>query len=203
MLTTNPFAAYNVTFPYVYWDNFIPEEELAVIEKYLNDRSLEEGTLVESGNNKSRTSEDIRITSVSMINVAPENKYLFDRLLQLTDFINSQFYNYDLLGFDHLQYTVYDKVGSHYAYHMDMIMDEKITGVLQLPRKLSFSLILSNPDEFEGGEFEFLTGAESIKAEQKRGRVIAFPSYLLHRVTPVTKGVRKSLVFWVCGPKFR
>jgi PKHD-type hydroxylase len=75
---------------------------------------------------------------------------------------------------------------------------------LLIPRKLSFSLVLSDSADYEGGALEFFTSsAGPSEAEQKRGRVIAFPSYMVHRVTPITKGVRKSIVFWVVGPKFK
>jgi PKHD-type hydroxylase len=73
-----------------------------------------------------------------------------------------------------------------------------------VPRKLSMSLLLSDPSEFEGGEFEVKTDSDiPINLEQKRGRAWFFPSWALHRVTPVTKGVRKSLVLWVGGPPFK
>jgi PKHD-type hydroxylase len=206
MLTTKPFTAYNVTFPYIFWDDFIPEDELTVMENYFKSQPITTATVASSTpeNPDGIIEKDIRDTAVSMVNADAENAWIFSRLLQLTDFVNSQFYNYDLLGFDYLQYTLYNTSGSHYSYHMDMIMDDKITGKLVLPRKLSFSLILSDSDEYEGGEFDiFLGDKNTVTPEQKRGRVIAFPSYILHRVRPVTKGVRKSLVFWACGPKFK
>jgi PKHD-type hydroxylase len=203
MLSTTPFNAYNVTFPYVYWDNFFTEEELTALELYVDSQTLEEAKIV-TNDGKQETDKVIRFASVALINCKDENLWIFDKLFQITELLNSQFYNYDILGFDHLQYTVYDRTGSHYSYHMDMCMDDKAKGSLELPRKLSFSLILSKPEEYEGGELEFMTSGElNTNPEQKRGRVIAFPSFVLHRVTPITHGVRKSLVFWACGPKFK
>jgi PKHD-type hydroxylase len=73
---------------------------------------------------------------------------------------------------------------------------------LAIPRKLSFSLILSDSSEYKGGEFEFDTGTAD-KAEQKRGRVLAFPSFVKHQVTPIKSGTRKSIVWWALGPKFK
>jgi len=202
MLTTKPFIAYNITWPYIYWDNFFTEEELTEMELYFNSQNLEEAKLASGVDGV--TNSSVRITSVAIIQSKDENNWIFHRLLQLTDAINSQFYNYDLLGFDYLQYTIYDKAGSHYSYHMDMVMDDKTKGGLELPRKLSFSLILSEKEDFEGGEFEITISENGkITPEQKRGRVLAFPSFILHRVTPVTSGIRKSLVFWACGPKFK
>jgi PKHD-type hydroxylase len=68
-------------------------------------------------------------------------------------------------------------------------------------------MVLSDPSEYEGGQFQMQTGSPEedklMTVEQLKGRVIGFPSFLLHRVTPVTKGTRKSLVIWVEGPKFK
>jgi PKHD-type hydroxylase len=75
-------------------------------------------------------------------------------------------------------------------------------GMIQ-PRKLSFTLLLN--DDFEGGEFMVNLGNENdaIHVEIPKGRLIAFPSFIIHSVKPVTKGFRKSIVIWVSGPKFR
>jgi PKHD-type hydroxylase len=71
------------------------------------------------------------------------------------------------------------------------------------PRKLSFSLVLSDNSEYDGGTFEVMYSKKPEQLQQKKGRLLVFPSYMLHRVNPVTRGTRKSLVFWVVGPKFR
>ena len=86
-----------------------------------------------------------------------------------------------------------------YRFHPDTANGEM--GV----RKLSVSLLLNEQDiDFEGGEFLFNTGNESNphKIVIERGSMVLFPSYMLHAVSPVTKGVRKSLVVWVEGPNF-
>ena len=201
MLSTKPFTAYCSTYPYVFWDNFFTEEELTRMELYFDTQKLVEGGIGGTNENNKVT----RITSVAFIPANDENSWIFNRLMQMTEFINTQFYNYDLIGFDYLQYTVYDKVGSHYSYHMDMTMGgDQFAYVALPPRKLSFSLILSEREDFEGGDLEFKMSDDPVpNPEQKRGRVIAFPSFMLHRVTPVTQGIRKSLVFWACGPKFK
>jgi len=61
---------------------------------------------------------------------------------------------------------------------------------------------LSNPADYEGGEFEFLLVTDEL-GPRSRGSLIAFPSYLAHRVRPVTSGTRLSLVSWIGGPPFR
>ena len=91
-----------------------------------------------------------------------------------------------------------DKRIVEYKWHLD-----KGPGEDRPPRKLSMVLGLLDPDEYEGGDFEIKTGVESQVLPLKKGRVIAFPSWTLHRVTPVTKGIRKTVVIWVGGPKFK
>jgi PKHD-type hydroxylase len=71
------------------------------------------------------------------------------------------------------------------------------------PRKLSLILQLSDATEYEGGELQLKDSSDHTAVERKKGHLIAFPSYLLHRVTPVTKGIRRSLVVWISGPAFR
>jgi len=85
----------------------------------------------------------------------------------------------------------------HYDWHMDAALP--INGI---QRKLSVSILLSDPSEFEGGELQF-KGAEDEKIFTKQGSIVVFPSFIEHRVTPVTKGVRYSAVTWISGPSFR
>ena len=103
----------------------------------------------------------------------------------------------------HIQYTVYDERDSHYKWHCD-------TGNTDLlneceSRKLSISLLLSNPDEYEGGEFQLqLCGrSDMITMKPPLGHAIIFPSTSVHRVRPVKSGRRVSLVGWYGGPNFR
>lgn len=85
----------------------------------------------------------------------------------------------------------------YYDWHMDAGIPEN--GV---QRKLSISILLSDPSEFEGGELQF-KGIEERKILTKQGSIVVFPSFIEHRVAPVTKGVRYSAVSWASGPSFR
>ena len=91
-----------------------------------------------------------------------------------------------------MQITRY-KVGQYYDFHIDGNGFDRMP-VNNKARKISTSIILN--DNFKGGEFEFL-GLDKIEA--KRGSAIVFPSWIPHRVKPVTKGIRYSLVAWVGG----
>ena len=99
-----------------------------------------------------------------------------------------------------VQFTEYHaSEGGHYNWHHDINWNANN----KLDRKLSITVQLSGPDEYEGGEFEF-SECESPKDNVKaKGTVLVFPSYLQHKVKPVTSGVRKSLVAWFEGPRWR
>ena len=92
-----------------------------------------------------------------------------------------------------VQLTAYDKDG-FYGWHEDW--DPFAIG--PSIRKVSVVALLSDPSEFEGGEFQF---EEGVNVEMKKGSVIAFPSFVRHQVTPVTSGKRYSAVCWINGPK--
>jgi PKHD-type hydroxylase len=71
-------------------------------------------------------------------------------------------------------------------------------------RKLSISIQLTDPEEYEGGELKLYDGEEEgVLMDKTQGTLIIFPSYVLHEVMPVTKGTRNSLVTWVTGKQFK
>ena len=198
-----------VTYPFCFWDNLFTDEELAKVEEYCSKQEMIEGTTV-GKNGETDTEQEARKSTIAFINPNDENMWIFDRLLWVADKINERFYRFDLNGFDAFQYTVYDgdeQEPGKYDWHMDTILGtDKPLNMIET-RKLSMSLILSSPDDYEGGKFQIQSGSpdeeKCITVEQVRGRVIAFPSFMIHRVTPVTEGIRKSIVVWVEGPKFK
>ena len=119
--------------------------------------------------------------------------------------VNSSMFGFNIsFGFNSLQYTEYNGDGpspQFYDWHMDCLFDNAV-----LDRKLTAVVQLSNPDDYEGGLFEMEGCARplfNVEPFLPRGSLLIFPSYLKHRVLPVTKGLRKSLVTWYNGPKFR
>jgi PKHD-type hydroxylase len=70
-------------------------------------------------------------------------------------------------------------------------------------RKISLVVQMSDPEDYEGGSLELNTGGPIVEPTKTKGSVIIFPSYLLHRVTPVTSGLRKSLVLWAGGSSLK
>ena len=118
-------------------------------------------------------------------------------------------WNFDIVWPEHAQFTVYNK-GHYYGWHTDssghMYESEIQKGLI---RKLSVTVSLSHPHEYEGGLLEFNIGdmdkQDTIQCAEilPRGSICVFPSYTEHRVTPVTKGKRMSLVQWTNGPEWR
>lgn len=95
-----------------------------------------------------------------------------------------------------LQFTEYT-VDQYYGWHMDTFMLED--GM----RKLSIIIQLTDPSDYEGGDFQFrLHGGQvdDVPMLRQRGTVLVFPSWIEHQVTPVTKGKRQTLVAWMSGP---
>ena len=101
--------------------------------------------------------------------------------------------NFQIDGVDHLQLTKYVAPSGYYNYHID---GNGYTQVNSKARKISMTCLLN--DDFEGGDLSFYVTNE-YTVPMKQGDLIFFPSYLLHKVTPVTKGTRYSLVAWFVG----
>jgi len=84
-----------------------------------------------------------------------------------------------------------------------ILVDHHFQGAGQFPRKLSFSMQLTDPSEYEGGNTRLITSHEPFDIPKTKGSITFFPSYTLHDVQPITKGTRKALVGWVLGPKWK
>lgn len=178
------------------WENGFSEEELAQIDEIGSSLTIDDSRV--SGGVQV---EGIRKSKNSWIPLNSNTQFLYDRLAWIARQLNGQFFDLDISGFfENLQFTIYDSEGSHYDWHMDRGSSGS-TGFP--PRKLSLVLQLSDPSEYEGGTLELFTQHEPTQVLKKKGLVAAFPSYILHRVTPVTSGIRKSLVVWLAGPKFK
>jgi len=142
---------------------------------------------------------DTRDCSVAFFNSYSENAtWIYQRLTATILDINARFLNYDLSRIESLQFTRYESGNKEfYGKHIDALYRAFAL------RKLSFSVMLSDPADYEGGDLLLHYGKTPVMASNARGKIIFFPSYLLHEVTPVTKGTRYSLVGWVTGPPFR
>lgn len=182
---------------FVVWDNAFAPDELAQLIAFGDSLTAETAT-VKSGDPNRAIRQDIRITQTAWIPPAAETKWIYDRIQRVARSLNDRTYQFDLSGFsENLQYTIYHGTeGGHYDWHVDH-------GPLRVQRKFSISVQLSDPSDYEGCNLEFQAGNKIETAPRTLGAVIGFPSYVLHRVTPCTKGTRKALVAWTTGPKLR
>jgi PKHD-type hydroxylase len=140
---------------------------------------------------------DYRTSEISWINDEIAHSWLFDRISDLALVANREMWNFDLYGYqDGLQYTIYYDNDGHYDWHVDL-------GPGMSNRKLSCVVQLSDPSEYDGGDLQMNNGSNIITVPKKKGLVTFFSSFVLHRVTPVTRGTRRSLVAWISGPNLR
>jgi PKHD-type hydroxylase len=128
--------------------------------------------------------------------------FLVDVAFQFAVAANKNAFGVNITDLPQLQYTVYDgKNQGYYDWHADTFW------TMQEPfdRKLSIIIQLTDGKDYEGGDLELEGGIPPFDKDEirKKGSVIVFPSVLHHRVTPVTKGIRKSLVGWIEGPASR
>lgn len=179
-----------------YWENFLSNEEIQILINHSQWENCKQGKVGEKEEiNERRKSE------IVFIYPTQELIYIWEKLGAIVEEVNKQFFGFELTGFyEGAQLTMYkEEYLGKYDWHTDYHYN-----IQNPPRKLSMSLLLSDPSEFEGGELQITRGENSQQSlEQKQGRAWFFPSYLLHRVTPITKGCRKSLVLWIHGPDFK
>lgn len=185
---------------FVTWVNGFTNEELDKIINYGDSLIKEKASI--GGYTVESDYAHLRESQVSWIDLNVDTVWLYDKLAYILRQLNAQFYRYDISGFnEHFQYTVYHgNTNGHYSWHVDEANARHIDSP---PRKLSMVLQLSDPADYEGGDLELMRSSQIETVEKSRGLIAVFPSFRLHRVTPITSGIRKTLVIWSTGPAFR
>jgi len=171
----------------------ISEESVDKLRTILDSKTLRDAQV---GSDEGTVNASKRRSKIFWLPKTDEFHEIYKILFELIIQCNSNFYRFKLSDItEEIQYTVYNESDQgHYDWHIDM-------GPSKERRKISLVVQLSDPSEYEGGELQINTGS-IIVPEMEKGTVILFPSYLLHRVTPVTRGTRRSLVLWINGPAF-
>lgn len=182
----------------IVWENIFSAAELDAMEQHGERLTLEKAELVAQGTGR----DSIRVTKVAWFERNAQTERFYARVEEIVLRLNAQFFHYDLSGLVSFQYARYDAAEcGHFDWHKDYGKDYGAPD--QEPRKLSLSIQLSDPAHYQGGDLEVRAGNQVDVAPKARGTIIAFPSYVLHRVTPTTSGARKSLVVWAVGPEFK
>ena len=208
----------------IWYHTGLPKDIVNILDDYVSekfDSEMKDSELIGRHKDKNkRNSENAWINT---------NHWIAGFIWHYVNKANRENFRYDLTNIDgeNLQYTKYSE-GQFYNWHNDAGINNyykpqyvansgnsnddsdnlQVTDFLktscELVRKLSFTLQLSDPDEYEGGNVQLIddTGKSYI-APRQRGTIILFDSRTQHRVIKVKKGVRKSIVGWVLGPRWR
>ncbi len=178
---------------FIYYQGLFQSYEIDKILNFWDDDKTIKATI--SGDEK--YNDDLRKSSVMFIDNTAENEWIYNKLASLAINCNNERYWFDLLGFhQELQLTRYTE-GDFFDWHLDF----GAGGISA--RKLSMTVQLSDPDDYEGGDLQFMINQKIVNAPREKGTIVIFPSFIIHRVTPITKGTRQSIVGWVSGPPFR
>jgi PKHD-type hydroxylase len=197
----------------------LPEDVVNIVEKDLTEKF--DPSMADSRLHGDALNKDKRDSQNTWI---PSNHWVGGFLWSFVERANRENFLYDLSNIDgeSLQYTRYE-TGQFYGWHNDAGLATQYKPVsvgnrgngqenvqdfvnenCERVRKLSFSLQLSDPDDYEGGNVQFMDeGGKSYFAPRKRGCIVLFDSRTQHRVLKVTKGTRKSIVGWVVGPRWK
>lgn len=207
-----------MAFQSVWYDTQLPEEIVKILETELKifDQNLENSRI---GTNT--LEEKIRNAKNAWI---PDTHWVAGFIWHYVCKANREnfLYNIENIQASCMQYTVYDE-GQFYNWHQDLgisgfykpnvlpgqcdpqqNLEDHILRETERIRKLSFSLQLSDSEEYDGGQFQLLEeGGKIYTAPKKRGTLIIFDSRANHRVRKITKGTRKSIVGWIVGPRWK
>jgi PKHD-type hydroxylase len=187
---------YSVNHPsFAWWEGTFSEQELDWLQERAT--AAKEDAHVQGRLSKEELSK-IRRSQLSWLHKTSETAWVFEKLAHTVSLLNAQFYRFDLTGFgEALQLTSYNESEQGmYRWHQDF-------GGNGPSRKLSLVLQLSDPSNYDGGNLQILTDGKPQNVRKQRGLITVFPSYTLHQVTPVTSGVRHSLVAWITGPAYK
>jgi|TARA_B100001094_G_scaffold302962_1_gene330676 PKHD-type hydroxylase len=207
---------------------YFTEEECNTLIEIANCNKIDEGKIGNISNNQEEGNKDDNIRSSSIVwfhgQMMPQS---IEQKIHtaMNEALTTTGWNFDIAYRQAYQYTIYDAPettkkdrGDFYTWHQDSSPDLDNNGQ---KRKLSFTLQLSHPDEYEGGYFQWLEPdrvfdrmsnspivdmTNSIKtlphSVKDKGSIFFFPSFIHHQVTPVTRGQRKSFVGWCVGNQY-
>ena len=173
-LTSDPHFVRSITQPYTIWNNCFTDEQLNSMVEFHDQLGVTQSYV----GDESSVDQNVRKSSSSFHYKTDQNSWIFDRILHMIELTNDMFFQFDLLGFEKYQYTVYNKE-DYYDYHVDTVYGSAaINKENHLTRKLSLSILLNDPNEFQGGNIELCYGKfeEALSFKLNKGTAIFFPS---------------------------
>jgi len=180
---------------YYWFQNGFSSSELEEVEKLASKYPYTAATIVA---NETNIDESVRKSKIKWLHPNEDSQWLYDKLANMVIEANQNAWKFNLYSIiDSIQYTEYLAGGGHYDWHVD-IGPQNISH-----RKVSIVIQLSDPTDYDGGDLELWNGGAIKPVYRGRGTTVLFPSFTMHRVTPVTRGLRKSLVLWVGGEHYK
>jgi PKHD-type hydroxylase len=181
---------------YYWYKQGFSKEELDKIYNGLKDVPDQKATTLGGDSSDS----NVRRSRIKWIPKTKEWEWLYHKLMDYIVQANDTLWQFELVSAPELiQFTEYHAEDEgHYTWHQDIGPDSASL------RKISVTVQLSDPEDYEGGDLQIWQGGNSVQtAERGAGVVFIFPSYMMHRVNKVTKGVRRSFVLWVGGEHYK
>jgi PKHD-type hydroxylase len=181
-----------------------PFQIVATASGLLNDSEMDEliadhePLLTQGRLGTGQPNPSVRRSQIVLIDKAGKYQWLYERFWQAAQALNERFFCVDISGIEgNIQIARYDSSDQgFYDWHTDF-------GDVAPQRKISISVQLSRPEDYAGGELELVFRNPPAQMDKSRGAFIAFPSFAVHRVAPVTRGTRWSLVAWITGSRWR
>ena len=180
----------------VTWRGLFTSAQLDDLERYCDTLPLEPARLTGSG------TDGIRTTGVAWVRRNAQTEDLYLRMEAIVLRLNADLFHFELTGLTTMQYAVYhEEEAGYFDWHSDYGRYQGDPG--QEPRKITLSLQMSDGASYDGCDLEVRAAHPVDVAARERGALMAFRANALHRVTPITRGLRKALVVWAAGPEFR
>lgn len=205
-------------YPAVWTYNFLNSEEINKLISYTLALEFTEGLigdeLVEKKKEHNKINSHIkdmnngfvprkRQSKIKWISLTKETNWLFKKIIQEVHKVNQENFDYIIKFIENLQFTEYNEnQKGFYSKHTDCGIKETLSNYVDI-RKISMSIQLSSPKDYEGGELILYHNGDKKVLPKEQGTIIFFSSDLEHEVTPVIKGTRYSLVSWINGPNLR
>tara|TARA_R110000787_G_scaffold6304_2_gene22212 strand:+ start:1091 stop:1711 length:621 start_codon:yes stop_codon:yes gene_type:complete len=201
-------------YPYCVYENAIPE---LICDKIIKQGLVSKGEIgVTNASNKDITEDPEKLKKLYAkrdSNIAWLNyPWIYKEIVPFLNHAMKKFeWNFEISFIESCQFTIYN-IGQYYGWHKDSYVGADVIAKNHgRNRKLSVSLLLNDPEEYEGGDLEFIVENENNPVnnkiekinKNKKGTLIIFPSYVYHQVLPVTKGIRYSLVIWGQGKEWQ
>jgi PKHD-type hydroxylase len=184
---------------YYWFESGLTKEELIKFNDLILNLEYQDATIIGESVSGEK-SLDVRSSKIKWIPHSSDWNWLYNKFQDMIVEANNELWNFNIYDIvEEIQYTEYHATDKgHYNWHQDIGPGDASL------RKISLTVQLTDSEMYEGGDLEIWQGGDiRDKTPRGSGIVIIFPSYMMHRVTPVTRGIRRSLVLWVGGEHYK